>query len=296
MQKMKTLPQSQPCNCDPFGVSIASMKLPLILALAVVCGSSIRAQDDGGAKLVSPVSDGSPAAPAPPKELPTFSVQATTTHRLKDRKVIMQRVADPGLPDPPAPPPPKTKEELEALRASPEWQELIAKHKETKLILLSATVVNGEATFLRWWHGGEEFQAWSNVNFHHLSGFAEFEDEKTRYAFIMAVGDVRSDGDRRIAWLGTPPDLGVDYPAFTLVKGDVDDSEGLRMMESMHDLYESERETLVAAHEARLRARAEREALLKANPPRPKDTVIQFWRREPPVKLDSTTSTTEGAE
>lgn len=170
----------------------------------------------------------------------------------------MQRVANPGLPDPPAPPPPKTKEELEALRASPEWQELIAKHKETKLILLSATVVDGEATFLRWWHGGEEFQAWSNVNFHHLSGFAEFENEKTRYAFIMAVGDVRSDGDRRLAWPGTPPELGVDYPAFTLVKGDAGDSEGLRMMQSMHDLYENERETLVAAHDARLRARAGR--------------------------------------
>jgi hypothetical protein len=272
------------------------MKPSLILALAAICGSTIRAQDSGSAKLVSPVSDGSPAAPAPPKELPTFSVEATTTHQLKDRKVIMQRVTDPGLPDPPAPPPPKTKEELEALRASPEWQELIAKHKETKLILLSATVVDGEATFLRWWHGGEEFQAWSNVNFHHLSGFAEFEDEKTRYAFIMEVGDVRTDGDRRLAWPGNPPDLGVDYPAFTLVKGDAGDSEGLRMMESMHDLYENERETLVAAHEARLRARAEREAWLKANPPQPKDTVIQFWRREPPVNPEGATSTTEGAE
>jgi len=272
------------------------MKLSLILAFALVCGSSIRAQDEGGAKLVSPVSDGSPAAPAPPKELPAFSVEATTTHRLKDRKVIMQRVADPGLPDPPAPPPPKTKEELEALRASPEWQELIAKHKETKLILLSATVVDAKATFLRWWHEGEEFQAWSNVNFNYLSGFAEFEDEKTRYAFIMAVGDVRSDGDRRLAWLGTPPDLGVDYPAFTLVKGDAGDSEGLRLMESLHDLYENERETLVAAHEARLRARAEREAWLKANPPQPKDTVIQFWRREAPPKPDGEASTTEGAE
>lgn len=68
------------------------------------------------------------------------------------------------------------------------------------------------------------------------------------------------------------------------------------MMESMHDLYENERENLVAAHEARLLVRAEREAWLKANPPQPKDTVIQFWRREAPAKPNGRTSTTEGAE
>ena len=238
------------------------------------------------ARLLGEVADGKPAAPVPPKVLPKFSVLTTSTHRLKDRKIVMQRVADPGLPDPPAPPSPKSKEELEALRASPEWQELVAKHKETELIMLSATVVDGKATFLRWWHEGEEYEAWSNVDFNHFSGFAEFEAGEKHYAFIMAVGNFSSAGDRNPAWPGKPPELGVDYPAFTITKGDTSKVDALGAMVSMHDLYENEREKLVAAHVSRVSEQAKQEAWLKANPPKPKDTVIQFWRREAPNRAN----------
>ena len=109
---------------------------------------------------------------------------------------------------------------MEALRASPEWQERIANYKPTKLILLSATVVDDKMTFVRWCHESEEFQAGSNVKFSHLSGFAEFESGKARYGFIMALGDISTDRERKFEWLGKSPEPGVDYPAFPLVKGD----------------------------------------------------------------------------
>jgi hypothetical protein len=256
------------------------MKSLALLTFTLACGASLQAQEDSGAKLIGPVADGTPAEPAPPRELPAFTIQSTTVRQLEDRKIIMQRVADPQLPDPPPPPAPATKEELEALRASPEWQERIANYKPTKLILLSASVVDGKMSFVRWYHEGEEFQAWSNVNFNHLSGFAEFESDKARYGFIMAVGDISSDKERKFEWPGKPPELGVDYPAFTLVKGDESAGDALAMMIALHDLYENEQDKLVAAHEGRLRARAEREAWLRANPPQPQDTVIQFWPRK----------------
>ena len=272
------------------------MKTLTLLTLSLVCGLPLHAQDESGARLVSPVADGTPAESAPPKELPAFTVRSTTVRQLEDRKIIMQRVSDPGLPDPPPPPPSATKEELEALRASPEWQERIANYKPTKLIILSATVVDGEMTFVRWYHEGEEFQAWSNVNFNHLSGFAEFESNRTRYSFIMAVGDISTAKGRKSVWPGKPPELGVDYPAFTLVKGDESKGDALAMMIALHDLYENEQDKLVAAHEGRLRASAEREAWLRANPPQPKDTVIQFWRREAPSKAEGGTANTEDAQ
>lgn len=264
------------------------MKSLAILTVSLVCSISLHAQEDSGAKLVGPVSDGTPAEPAPPKELPSFRVQSTTVRQLEDRKIVMQRVSDSGLPDPPPPPPSATKEQLEALRASPEWQERIAEHKESKLILLSASVVDGKATFVRWYHEGEEFQAWSNVNFNHLSGFAEFESNRTRYSFIMAVGDISTAKGRKSEWPGKPPELGVNYPAFTLVKGDESKGDVLAMMIALHDLYENEQDKLVAAHEGRLRASAEREAWLRANPPQPQDTVIQFWPRKGSRYLENT--------
>jgi len=272
------------------------MKTLTVLTISLVCGLPLHAQDESGAKLVSPVADGTPALPAPPKELPAFTVESTTVRHLENRKIIMQRVSDPGLPDPPPPPPPATKEELEALRASPEWQGRIADHKESKLILLSASVVDGKATFVRWYHDGEEFQAWSNVNFNYLSGFAEFESDRKRYHFIMAVGDISTAKELELEWPGKPPELGVDYPAFTLVKGDETKGDALAMMIALHDLYENEQDKLVAAHEGRLRASAEREAWLRANPPQPKDTVIQFWRREAPSKAEGGTANTEDAQ
>jgi len=270
------------------------MKSLAIISASFVCGLPLHAQNENGAKLVSRVADGTPAEPAPPKELPAFTVRSTTVRQLEDRKIIMQRVSDPGLPDPPPPPPPATKEELEALRASPVWQERIADQKESELILLSASVVDGKASFVRWYHDGEEFQAWSNVNFNHLSGFAEFESDRTRYSFIMAVGDISTDRERKLEWPGKPPELGVDYPAFTLVKGDESKGNALAMMIALHDLYENEQDKLVAAHEGRLRASAEREVWLRANPPQPQDTVIQFWPRKGSRYMENNTQR-EGA-
>jgi hypothetical protein len=296
MQRMKTPTPHKPCKRYVSGVLNAPIKTLTALTLFFVCGLPLHAQDEGGAKIVSPVADGTPALPASPKELPAFTVRSTTVRQMEDRKIIMQRVSDPGLPDPPPPPPPTTKEELEALRASPEWQERIDDHKESKLILLSAAVVDGKATLVRWYHDGEEFQAWSNVNFNHLSGFAEFESDRTRYSFIMAVGDISTAKELELEWPGKPPELGVDYPAFTLVKGDESKGYALAMMIALHDLYENEQDKLVAAHDGRLRARAEREAWLRANPPQPKDTVIQFWRRETPAKTNGGSSNTEGAK
>jgi len=290
---MKTKPKTPTDKRDVLGVSKVSLKPRMRATLfALAAFPALAFSQD--ARLVGEVADGKPAAAVPPKVLPKFSVQSTSTHRLKDRKIVMQRVADPGLQERPAPPTAKSKEEVEALRASPEWQELVAKHKKTELVMLSASVVDGKATFLRWWHEGEEYEAWSNVNFNHFSGFAEFEAGEKHYAYMMAVGNFSSAGDRNLGWLGKPPELGMNYPAFTIVKGDTSKADAMAMMVSMHDLYENERGKLVAAHESRVREQAKQEAWLKANPPRPKDTVIQFWRREAPSRANQKALQKEG--
>jgi len=248
----------------------------LALGIGLLLASPAAAQE---ARIVGSLADGTPSPRAPPKDLPEFTVEKTDEHRLAERRVIMHRVADPGLPDPPPPPPPASREEIEAMRNSPEVQALIANYKPPHTIFLSATVVDRKATFLRWWHEGEEFQAWSNVDFDHLGGFAEFETRDRSYMLLMGLGNIDRDTARRGNWLEEPPNLGVGYPAYALTQGDESNAEAMAMKDALHDLYATDKARLIAAYEARERARAEREAWLKANPPQPKDTVIHFWPR-----------------
>jgi hypothetical protein len=81
-----------------------------------------------------------------------------------------------------------------------------------------------------------------------------------------------------------------DLPDFTESKatfqitGDMKPDPGeIVVIQSLHDIYNSELERLRIAHEARERARTEHEAYLKANPPQPKDITLNFWRTEKPA-------------
>ena len=54
-------------------------------------------------------------------------------------------------------------------------------------------------------------------------------------------------------------------------------------IQSLHDLYNNEYNQLLTAYQGRERARLQQEAELKANPPKPKDLVINYWRIEAPT-------------
>jgi hypothetical protein len=236
------------------------------------------------------IADGTPSPPSPPKVLPKFNVEATTLHQLADHDVIMQRVTDPGLPDPPPPPPPMSEKEYEALRASEEWKEVVGKHKDSQMLFLSATVYDHKRTFVRWYGNGTPmkcFAAWSNVDFNHLSGLGGFESDGIQYALLMGIGNAdTARSNLRISKptpeIGEPavPDLPSDRPAFVLVEGDEKDIEGMAPMLGIHKLYTVEKSRFAAAYVGRERARVEREAYLKAHPPITPDTVIQFWSRK----------------
>ena len=259
--------------------------------LAALAGPLAPAQEDNGAgagaSIIGPVADGTPPPPPPPKEMPAFQVEATTTHRLRDHKVIMLRVADPGLPDPPPPPPPPTKDQMDAFRASAWWQEMVARHGRTKFLFVSATVYDHQKTFVRWCGNGtpaRSFAAWSNVDFNHFSGMGGFEADSVCYSLFMGVGNMDTARLKaQAARAGRefqepqPPPLPADGPGFVLVEGDAQDTEGMAPIVAIHDLYRVEKDRLAAAYEGRERAHAEREAWLKANPPVPQDSVIRFW-------------------
>jgi len=145
---------------------------------------------------------------------------------------------------------------------------------------LSATVVDHRATKLQWRHDGEIYEAWSNVDFNHLTGFTLFKLDGRYYDPYFGIGNVSSEIEGADIWPGKIPAFSTKEPTFILVEGDASDAAAIEGVEALHALYRVEHERLKTAYEKRKQARIERQRYLKANPPRPKDVRIQFWKRD----------------
>jgi hypothetical protein len=231
------------------------------------------------------LSDGTPPPPPPPKVLHEFKILSTEEIPLEQRKMIIHRVEDPGFPDPTPPAPamidPAT---VAAFKNSPaylEWQE---KQTHTTSLFLSASVVDHRATLLRWWECGKEYQAWSNLDFKYLTGFASFSKGDRHFVTFMGVGDVSSAALRNESMFQIPSDLPAGAPDFRMIQGAAGESEGYDAIVALHELYATDGERLREAYELRETRRKEAEAELRANPPIPKDIVLNFWKVEPPEK------------
>lgn len=231
------------------------------------------------------LSDGTPPPSPPPKVIHDFKVLSTEEFPLEQRKMIVRRVEDPGFPDPTPPSPavidPAT---VAAFKNSPaylEWQE---RQTHTTSLFLSASVVDHRATLLRWWEGGKEYQAWSNLDFKYLTGFASFSKGDRHFVTFMGVGDVSSAALRNGSMFQIPSELPTGAPDFRMIQGAAGKSEGYDAIVALHELYATDAQRLREAYDLREARRKEVEAELRANPPMPKDIVLNFWKVEPPKK------------
>jgi hypothetical protein len=100
-------------------------------------------------------------------------VLCTVTFHDGSRTITVNRVAPHAVAAPlkPAEPPPLTAQELASIerRAG----------KDHRLLSLSATVLDREVTVLRWFAGGREYRAVSNLDFNLLRGRTEIETDDT---------------------------------------------------------------------------------------------------------------------
>jgi len=177
------------------------------------------------------------------------------------------------------------------------WQARQQQAKKSVTLMLSVTVLHSESysgkvrTQFRWWSKDQtqEFEAVSKVDGNWLSGFANFETNEVRYSLLMGIGN--QDLDRwsaRLASLGrtfTPPslpDLPEGGPDFVVTKGNPS-AEELASITAIHALVKTDGEKLRLAYEGREQARKQQEAFLKANPPKPRDIVLNYWRIPKPA-------------
>lgn len=261
-----------------------------------------------------PITDGTPSPPIPKPEPIDFKVLSSRTTRMDVTKapemhdlppitgtinVTVQLVEDPTLADPP--PLPALPPEDPAVLAR--MAELTEKHRGTELVFLSATVYDQNRTFLRIYPNGrfvDSVTAWSNLDFNHFCGFSTYrvkdavDDSLHDFGLLMGIGGIDTRRWKKMAEargieykgpeipeIPNMPELADGGPSFVLVEGDAK-SPGMDTLEQIHDLYRKEGTRMEEAYHAREKARAERKAYLLANPPKPDDVTIQFWKRNKP--------------
>lgn len=287
-------------DCQPLLQLSFKQPLPKMIRkiLAVPCfgllASLSFAQE--AASVLGPISDGSPSPAAPPPfkiETAQEDILETKVREQGGRKIIIQKVTPvelPPIPEPVAPTKPTPEQ-----RAA--WEARRLQMKKREFIFLSATVYRsprypgGARTQFRLWSKDrkEPFEVWSNVDGQWMGGFANFQTPTTVYSVCMGIGAL--DVDRiETVWASkgriyTPPivpEIQEGEARFVVTKGSPTADE-LAPIRAIHNLYNSEGEKLHLAFEGRVRAQKERAEFLKANPPKPQDIVIRYWRIEKPA-------------
>lgn len=251
-------------------------------ALILATPTYAQVESPAAPHVVGSISTGERFAPVAKPPLPGTDVEQSVVHREGGRSITMQRVAPPVLPAPPPAPQPR------APLTDAQRDGLVQRARsKVKTLLLSATVFDHQKTLLRWWHEGQEYTAWSNVDFNYLCGFGSFEVGDTRWSLMLCAGNMSTATLARVAQergkIYTPPvspELPSDTPTFVIVQGDATKVEAAAPINALHQLYKSSETSLKAAYESRKQNAAEQLAYDRAHPPKPKDVTIQFWKRE----------------
>jgi hypothetical protein len=255
------------------------------------------------ARIIGDIPDGTPPPPQPPK--PEFVVSSRDvldkkTYQQGGRSITFQRIAPIALPPPPTA---VAVEENQNVPLERETTEASEEGSAEEFVMASATVFHPKGSpalsLVEVWppKGGQTVQFWSSADFGLLSGISAFTgtDGKTRSLMLMwSASEVENLSDL-ITELGPEsskiPKLAADKATFAITSDHKIPAATLLTIQSLHDIYNTEYKRLKTAYEGRKQANLEREAELKANPPRPKNITLNFWRTE---RTEKTATDTKG--
>jgi hypothetical protein len=258
----------------------------------------VRAKDEPSAatsaRILGEIPDGTPPPPEPPKPkfiIPAKDVLHTKIHHQGGRQITVRKITPIQLPPPPQIAPP-----LDI--TDPAIQERIAQareeHPTDEFLCVGASVFrpkdSAPLSLVRMWPQGhgECIVFWSSADFALISGIGIFvgPDGGTRNLFLMwGVSEIetRTALQKELGSESPPiPDFPPEKATFHISSGNPS-KQTLASIHCLHDLYNNEHARLEKAYQGRERARILYEAELKANPPKPKDIVLNYWRTEIPA-------------
>ncbi len=270
-------------------MTIPSSFLAFGVAVMLVAFPVLALDDPAAPRIDHGVFDGKWSPPPPPVPLPERPVISEMEYVLpsEGRSIIVQEVVPPEEPPPPPVPPPPPELTAEQLAAAEQRRaEWLKNYQPPRLLSLSCTVYDFKATRISWYHKGSRYVAWSNLDWNDFAGLMSFVSGKpeTRHSVFLGLGNINTVTPRRPGRLPyvppeNIPELPQDGPGFVLIQGDDTNTEAVRDVQAMHDLYRTEGTRLREARLKREQAQRDREVWLLANPPQPRDTIIQFGRR-----------------
>jgi len=205
---------------------------------------------------------------------------------LGDHKITYNRIEAPKLKPEAAEPvfvPPKpvpmTAQEKEELR---KWEAKIQYSA-----FFSVTVYDGQFSEVRWWDDGQENAVWSNVNFLHFGPLRELETETAFYTVMLWGGETTSEDVRASnAEAKSPSELTAlppkELPPLSkagpkwMAVGKLSDAAE-RAMEDFHEYYHLHGAAMAKEYNRRVAEGKAHEEWVKAHPPVPPDTTVNFF-------------------
>jgi hypothetical protein len=247
------------------------------------------------ARVLGNIPDGTPPPPEPPK--PRFivankNVIDTEIHQQGGREIIVREINPISLP-----PPPPAASPVDI--SDPELQQRIADFREEyeshEFLFVGASVYLAKGspprTFVSIWPQGqgESVTFWSSADFGLLSGFCSFVGADGIERSLMMAWSHHDLGrfKERAAATQVEPEIPVfpEGKASFVVTSGQPSAATLASIQSLHDLYNTDYDKLKTAYDGRERFRLQHEAELKANPPKPKDIVLNHWNIGGPGKI-----------
>jgi hypothetical protein len=279
-------------------MKLISIIIPALLAASLLVRSqeevSLISRESAtapvSARILGDIPDGTPPLPEPPK--PGFIVAArdvldVKTYQEGGRAITFQRITPPPLVDVPETRP--AAETIQEVSREEEIVDVAVEDAAEEFVMAGASVFRPKdgppRSLVQLWPqaGGQAVVFWSSADFGLLSPIGSFVGNDGKAHSFMLMWSVSETESLASLEAGLGPD-GPPIPkfaegkaSFSITTGKASD-ETLVWIQSLHDIYNNEYERLKTAHDGRERARLEKEAELKANPPRPKNIVLNYWR------------------
>jgi len=152
--------------------------------------------------------------------------------------------------------------------------------KQLVNLTLSGTVYDGVISELWWWHEGERYRIFTNANFLLFNGVGEFEDADTRYSVFSILSERSTENaPPSEEWRPTLADFSPNALEYYIADAGVFaalESGPFRGVVAMLQYYAENQEQMQIAYDNSQKLRDARRAYLKANPPKKRDTIINF--------------------
>ncbi|NBB78151.1 MAG: hypothetical protein GVY36_01690 [Verrucomicrobia bacterium] len=156
-----------------------------------------------------------------------------------------------------------------------------AESKESVQFTLSGTVWDKQVSELWWDYEGVRYRVFVNANFMLFPGLGEVEDEDTRYTLFTLLTDQQSNGRSSTdgVWRPTVADFSSETMEYIVVdpKEDVKiEPKAFAGIEAMLRHYAEHHKEMQIRYNNAEKLRKARAAYLEANPPKERDTIINF--------------------